>query len=97
MNRRAKERTTSQFGLPVKENYKKEVIVADYKIIFLDMIYISNAKYDMLLTSSSDGMVRGWNISGTAPTLSKQPENEDEKMCHQFPVEIHCMAWDEIN
>lgn len=29
----------------------------------------------MLLTSSSDGFVRGWDIHGTTPTLAKQPEN----------------------
>ena len=70
LNRRVKE----QFqGLTVKENYKKDVVVADYKIIFLNMIYIDTPKYEMLLTSSSDGMVRGWNISGSTPFVSKQP------------------------
>lgn len=48
----------------------------------------------MLITSSSDCIVRGWDVHGTTPTLAKQPENEEEKMVHQFPVEIYAMAWD---
>lgn len=29
----------------------------------------------MLITSSSDGVIRGWDIHGTIPALAKQPEN----------------------
>jgi hypothetical protein len=29
----------------------------------------------MLITSSSDGIIRGWDIQGNIPTLAKQPEN----------------------
>ena len=61
----------------IKETYKKDVVVSDYKVIFLNMLYIHSSKYDMLLTSSSDGMVRGYNISGSNPTISRQPENDD--------------------
>lgn len=60
----------------IKENYKKEVVVSGYKVTFLDMIYVSNDKYEMLITSSTDGIIRGWDIHGTVPTLAKQPENE---------------------
>lgn len=40
---------------------------------FLDMIYISSEKYEMLVTSSTDGLIRGWDINGTTPVLAKQP------------------------
>ena len=40
-----KEQSQGQYSLTVKENYKKDVVVADYKIIFLNMIYIDSPKY----------------------------------------------------
>lgn len=39
------------------------------------MIYINDSKYNMLITSSSDFMIRGWDITSNIPLLSKQPEN----------------------
>ena len=54
---------------------KKDLVVAEYKNIILDMIYIKDSKYDMLITSSTDFMVRGWDISSNLPQLAKQPEN----------------------
>jgi hypothetical protein len=41
------------------------------------MIYIDDSKYNMLITSSSDFIIRGWDVSGNACALAKQPENED--------------------
>lgn len=76
---------------------KKDLVVAEYKNVILDMIYVNDGKYDMLITSSTDFMVRGWDISSNIPVLAKQPENEDEKMQHQFTNEIHTMAWDNVN
>ena len=29
----------------------------------------------MLITSSTDGLIRGWDVHGSLPTLAKQPEN----------------------
>lgn len=81
----------------MKQNYKKQVIVSSYNVTFLDMIYVSNDRYQILLTSSTDGYVRGWDINGNIPVLARQFENEEEKIVHQFPVEIHAMSWDDIN
>lgn len=53
------------------------MVVAEYKNVILDMIYINDGKYNMLITSSTDYMVRGWDISSNLPVLAKQPENED--------------------
>ncbi len=53
--------------------YKKDVIVANYKNIILDMIYICDEKYNMLLTSSSDSIIRGWDVTSNTPVLAKQP------------------------
>lgn len=39
------------------------------------MIYINDNKYNMLITSSTDFKVRGWDISSNSPVLAKQPEN----------------------
>jgi hypothetical protein len=54
---------------------KKDVVVANYKSSILDMIYIDDGKYNMLLTSSSDCMIRGWDVSTNIPSAAKQPEN----------------------
>jgi hypothetical protein len=51
----------------------------------------------MLMVSSSDKFVRGYNVSNILPVISFQPENEDEPMIHQFPTEIYSMAWDSVN
>ena len=56
-----------------KEMVKKELVVAEYKNVILDMIYINDSKYNMLITSSSDFMIKGWDISSNLPTLAKQP------------------------
>lgn len=39
------------------------------------MIYLNDAKYKMLLTSSTDKVVRGWDMSSSTLSLAKQPEN----------------------
>lgn len=42
----------------------------------LDMIYINDGKYNMLITSSSDFIVRGWDVSSSnTPVLARQPDN----------------------
>lgn len=65
-----------------KELQKKDMVVAEYRNVMLDMIYVKDHKYDMLITSSSDFTVRGWDVSGGIPQVCRQPENEDEKMEH---------------
>lgn len=60
-----------------KEIVKKDLVVAEYRNVILDMIYINDNKYDMLITSSTDFMIRGWDISSNIPSLARQPENED--------------------
>lgn len=49
--------------------------MAEYKNVVLDMIYIHDSKYNMLITSSSDFMIKGWDVSSNIPVLAKQPEN----------------------
>jgi hypothetical protein len=80
-----------------KEMVKKDLVVAEYRNVLLDMIFINDSKYHMLVTSSTDCTIRGWDVSSNIPGLAKQPENEDEKMQHQFSTEIHTMAWDPVN
>lgn len=52
---------------------KKDLVVAEYKNVVLGMIYINDSKYNMLITSSSDFMIKGWDVSSNIPTLAKQP------------------------
>jgi hypothetical protein len=52
---------------------KKELVVAEYKNVILDMIYINDSKYNMLITSSTDFVIRGWDISSNIPAIAKQP------------------------
>lgn len=37
------------------------------------MLYINDQKYNMLLTSSSDKTVRGWDVSSSSLMIAKQP------------------------
>jgi hypothetical protein len=53
------------------------MVVSNFKNIVLDMIYLSDRKYNMLLVSCSDKIIRGWNIESNLPVLATQPENED--------------------
>jgi len=51
------------------------MIVSNFKNIVLDMIYLPGKKYNMLLVSCSDKIIRGWNVSANVPILAMQPEN----------------------
>jgi WD40 repeat protein len=51
----------------------------------------------MLVTSTSDGVVRGWKYQPTGFQLAEQPDNQEEFVEHQFGMEVYCMAWDELN
>jgi WD40 repeat protein len=65
--------------------------------IILDIFYITDPKYRVLLTSTNDGVIRGWKFQGTSYVLAPQPENEEDFIFHQFVNEIYCMAWDSLN
>ena len=60
-------------GKEGKEVVKKDLVVAEYKNILLDMIYINDSKYNMLITSSTDLVIRGWDVSSNLPVLARQP------------------------
>lgn len=51
----------------------------------------------MLITSTSDGVVRGWKYQPTGFVIAEQPDNQEEFVEHQFQQEIYCMAWDKMN
>ena len=74
-----------------KENY------IERKTKILDILYIPDAKYQVLLTSTNDGFVRGWRHTNNGFILAYQPENEGEPIEHHFAKEIYCLAWDGIN
>lgn len=76
---------------------RKKQLVIPTKTVVLDILYIPDAKYRMLLTSTNDGLIRGWKFQGTSYVLAPQPENESEPILHEFVDEIFCMAWDSLN
>lgn len=59
----------------VQKVVKKDLKVSSYKNIVVDAIYLEDPKYDMLMVSSSDKFVRGYNVSGMLPVIQPQPEN----------------------
>jgi hypothetical protein len=61
----------------VQKVVKKDLKVSCYKNVVIDAIYLDDQKYDMLMVSSSDKFVRGYNVSGMLPVIQPQPENED--------------------
>ena len=67
------------------------------KTKILDILYLPDPKYLILLTSSNDGFVRGWRYTNNGFVLANQPENEEEPFEHHFSKEVYCMAWDGVN
>lgn len=63
----------------------------------LDILYLSEKKYKILLVSTSDGYVRGWKHTQNGFILATQPDNEDELFEHFFSNEVYCLAWDDVN
>ncbi len=55
---------------------KKETVVAKYSNIILDILWLQDEKYNMLLVSTSDGKVKGWDLVGSIAFPAKQPGNE---------------------
>lgn len=75
---------------------KKEAVI-DRKTIILDMLYIKDKKYQVLLTSSNDGYVRGWRYTSNGFVLAFQPNNPNETLEHHFKNDIYCLEWDGVN
>lgn len=59
-----------------KVQIKKKDLVVSTEIRILDMVYLPDEKYKMLVTSTSDGVVRGWKFQSTAFQLAEQPDNQ---------------------
>jgi WD40 repeat protein len=76
---------------------QKKNIVIPTETIILDILYISDPKYRILLTSTNDGIIRGWRFQGIGYILALRPENKEDFISHQFANEIYCMAWDPLN
>ena len=55
---------------------KKKDLVIPTDVRVLDMIYLSEKKYRILLVSTSDGFVRGWKYGQNGFVLANQPDNE---------------------
>ena len=75
---------------------KKENVI-ERRTKVLDILYISDSKYQVLLTSTNDGYIRGWRYTSNGFVLANQPDNEEETIEHHFAREIYCLAWDGIN
>ena len=60
-----------------KVSIRKKDLVLPTDVRVLDMIYLSEKKYRVLLVSTSDGFVRGWRHSQNGFYLANQPDNEE--------------------
>lgn len=58
-----------------KLEIKKKDLVLTTDTRILDMIYLSDEKYKVLMTSTSDGMIRGWTYSNGSWGIAYQPDN----------------------
>ena len=54
---------------------KKDLIIPT-NVRILDMIYISDKKYKILVTSTSDGIIRGWKYHQSGFIRATQPDND---------------------
>lgn len=61
-----------------KVSIRKKDLVIPTEVRVLDMIYLSEKKYKVLLVSTSDGYIRGWKYSQNGFYLANQPDNEEE-------------------
>ncbi|CAD8044697.1 unnamed protein product [Paramecium primaurelia] len=82
-----------------KQNFvivKKEDTI-EKKTQILSMLYIDDPKYQILLTSTHDGYVRGWRYQSSGFVQANQPDNDEEMIEHHFNNDIYSMTWDGIN
>lgn len=76
---------------------KKKELVVPRRTYVLDILYVADPKYRVLMVSTEDGMIRGWKFQGTSYILAPQPENEGELISHKFVNKIYVMSWDSLN
>ena len=58
-----------------KVSIRKKDLVLPTNVRILDMIYISDKKYKVLVISTSDGIVRGWKYHQGSFIRATQPDN----------------------
>jgi len=59
-----------------KVSIRKKDLILPTNLRVLDMLYLSDKKYKILLVSTSDGYVRGWKHTPNGIQLAFQPDNE---------------------
>ena len=57
---------------------RKKDLILPTSVRVLDMLYLPDKKYKLLLVATSDGYVRGWKSSQNGIVLATQPDNEEE-------------------
>jgi hypothetical protein len=60
-----------------KVSIRKKDLILPTSVRVLDMLYLPDKKYRILLVSTSDGYVRGWKYTQNGVVLSTQPDNEE--------------------
>ena len=61
-----------------KLQIKKKDLVLETETRLLDIIYLADQKYKTIITSTSDGLIRGWRYNNGGWVLAGQPDNEEE-------------------
>jgi len=75
---------------------KKENLI-EQRCALLDVLYIADKKYEVLITSTNDGYIRGWRANNNTWSLAFQPDNDEELIEHHFAGHIYRLAWDSLN
>lgn len=57
---------------------RKKDLVLPTNVRIIDMLYIPDKKYKVLVVSTSDGFVKGWKYHQGGFVLATQPDNEEE-------------------
>lgn len=60
-----------------KVTIRKKDLVLPTSVRVLDMLYLPDKKYRLLLVATSDGYVRGWKYTTNGIILASQPDNEE--------------------
>lgn len=58
-----------------KVSIRKKDLILPTNVRILDMLYIPDKKYKILVVSTSDGIVRGWKYQQGAFIKANQPDN----------------------
>ena len=75
-------KTVQNYSIKAKKDKNGKVVIKKKDLVIptdvrvLDMIYLSEKKYRILLVSTSDGFVRGWKYGQNGFVLANQPDNE---------------------